>query len=373
MKTIGVVCLLLLSASVLSQSSVNVDCSDTNKFLVWLKTKNSDTVLATPNTSKPAAGWGACEQTWGTAGTCCDATKLKGAFKPMAEEIKKGWGKFMDSVKKFMDNSKKLKENAGGDRVKEKVDAAKSDSKIDLKGLNGDQAKAISAKMDNLGQQLKTFKDKADKCMKATVAVRTNIFCAGCQSGNGFSLTGSVLSYTFESGSCNAALEACIPVWSFMFDLQAQMLIAHEVKRKERGSGEAPKGVPKIPKGLDFGALATLFTNCATGKAEGSCTQANLDSICGSFISFKKPEPLATAPEDSDLNTAAGSRLLQNTENPDDGAGAAANGGIRLNRDSAALADVSVDASNTGSSNQNNSGNILMVGILSLVAAAISI
>lgn len=368
MKTFGVVCLLLLSASVVTQAP---DCSATNNFLTWLKTKSSETVLAAALTTKPAAGWGACETTWGTVGTCCDATKLKGAFKPMVDDLKMSWGKFMGGVKKFMDNGKKLKENAGGDKVKEKVEAAKADAKIDLKGLTGDQAKAIAAKIDTMGQQLKTFKEKADLCIKASVQVRTNIFCAGCQSGTGFALTNNVLTYTFESGSCNAALEVCIPVWSFMFDLQAQMLIAHEVKRKDKGTGEAPKGVPKIPKGLDFGALATLFTNCATGKAEGSCTQANLDSICGSFISFKKPEPLADAPAEADLNTAAGARLLQDTT--DDGAGAAGSGGIKLNRDSAALAEASIDASNTGSSGTASSGNILMVGILSLVAAAVSL
>jgi len=294
----------------------------------------------------------------------------------MAEENKMSWGKFMDGVKKFMDNSRKLKENAGGAMVKEKVEAAKADANIDLKGLTGDQAKAIVTKLDNLGEQLKTFKDKADACFKATNAVRTNIFCTGCQVGTGFTLTNNDLTYTFETGTCNAALEVCVPVWSFMFDLQAQMLIAHEVKRKEKGaptSTEKPKGVPQIPRGKDFGALSTYFTKCATGKVTADCLQADLDTLCGIFISFKKPEPLAAPPADADIGVATGARLLQDAS-ANDGTGSAGNNGIKLNVEATALADTGVDASNTGgSTTSGSSGNILMVGLLSLVAAAISI
>lgn len=368
-------CLLIVGAALVAPTfAATPDCTASNPFYAWLKGKNPDAVLAAANTTRPSTGWEVCDTTWGTDGTCCDITKLKGAFNQIAGDVKKGWGEFMSGFKKFKDASKKVKEGAGGADVKTKVDGAKAkDATADFQGLNGDQAKAIMDKIDTLDAQLKTFKEKADTCFKAANQVRSNIFCSGCQVGTGFTLTGADLTYTFQTTTCNAALEACVPVWSLMFNLQAQMQIAVEVRRVEAKTGEKPKGPPKIPRGKSFGDLATLFTACPNGKVESGCTQDNLDTLCGIFVSFKKPEPIAKPADDSDLkNGAPPARLLQ-TSTENDGTGAVGQAGLQLNKEQKPMtADVSIDASQTGEA-AKSAGNILIVSLVGLVALFTSI
>lgn len=372
--------MLIIGAALVAPTfAATPDCSGTNNFLAWLKVKKADAVLAAALTTRPTTGWEVCDTTWGTDGTCCDVTKLKGAFNGVAGDVKKGWGQFMEGFKKFKDASKKVKEGAGGADVKTKVDGAKTkDATADFKGLSGDQAKAIMDKIDTLDAQLKTFKDKADLCFKAANQVRSNIFCSGCQTGTGFTLNGADLTYAFVSGTCNAALEACVPVWSLMFNLQAQMQIAVEVRRVEAKTGEKPRGPPKIPRGKSFGDLATLFTGCPNGKVETGCTQENLDTLCGIFVSFKNPEPIAKPADDNDLNNGAppaappAKRLLQTTGTENDGTGAVSQTGLQLNKEQKPMtADVSIDASQTGEAAK--SGNILIVSLLGLVALFTSI
>lgn len=370
-------CLLVIGAALVVPSMAAApDCTDTNNFVKWLKVAHPDAVSATALTA-PAAGWEVCTTTWGTDGTCCNVEKLKGAFNKIAGDVKKGWGEFISGFKKFKDASKKVKEGAGGADVKTKVEGAKTKGG-EFNGLTSDQAKAIMEKIDTLDAQLKTFKEKADVCFKAANEVRSNIFCSGCQTGTGFSMSGSDLTYTFVSTTCNTALEACVPVWSLMFNLQAQMQIAVEVRRTERGSGDKPKGPPKLPRGKSFGELATLFTSCPNGKVEAgsTCTQENLDTLCGLFVSFKKPEPIAKPADDTDLQNGAPpaappARLLQSTTE-DDGTGVAAAGGLTLNKEKKPLtADVSIDASQTGEAAKH--GSVLIVSILGLVTLFTSI
>lgn len=367
--TTTTLCLLVIGAALVAPTFAAPDCTAANPFLTWLKEKNADAVLASA-LARPAVGFEVCDTTW-TEGTCCDVTKLKGAFNRVAGDVKKGWGEFMDGFRKFKDASKKVKEGAGGADVKAKVDAAKAKDG-DFQGMTSDQAKAVMDKIDTLDAQLKTFKETADKCFKAANEVRSNIFCSGCISSAGFTSGQSGLTYTFTSGTCNAALEACVPVWSLMFNLQAQMQIAVEVRRTSGAATDKPKGPPKIPRNKSFGDLATLFTSCPNGKAEGSCTQDNLDTLCGIFVSFKKPEPIAKPADDTDLkNGAPPARLLQG-DTTDDGTGAVAQSGLVLNKEKKPMsADVSIDASQTGEAAK--SGNILIVSLLGLVALFTSI
>lgn len=370
--TTTTLCLLVIGAALVAPTfAAAPDCTTANNpFLAWLKERNADAVLAA-SLARPAAGFEVCDTTW-TEGTCCDVTKLKGAFNKVAGDVKKGWGEFMDGFRKFKDASKKVKEGAGGADVKAKVDGAKAkDPTADFQGLNGDQAKAIMDKIDTLDAQLKTFKETADKCFKAANEVRSNIFCSGCISATGFTTGASGLTYTFQTTTCNAALEACVPVWSLMFNLQAQMQIAVEVRRANGNTTDKPKGPPKIPRGKSFGDLATLFTACPNGKVEGTCTQDNLDTLCGIFVSFKKPEPIAKPADDTDLkNGAPPARILQDTT--DDGTGAVGQAGLQLNKEKKPMtADVSIDASQTGEAAK--SGNILIVSLVGLVALFTSI
>lgn len=370
-------CLLVIGATLVAPSmALTPDCTDANHFVKWLKGVQAEAVSATALTA-PAAGWEVCSTTWGNDGTCCNVDKLKGAFNKIAGEVKKGWGEFINGFKKFKDASKKVKEGAGGADVKTKVDGAKAKGG-DFNGLTSDQAKAIMEKIDTLDAQLKTFKEKADTCFKAANQVRSNIFCSGCQTGAGFTLNGADLTYTFVSATCNTALEACVPVWSLMFNLQAQMQIAVEVRRAEKGSGDKPKGPPKLPRSKSFGDLATLFTSCPNGKVEAGvpCTQDNLDTLCGLFVSFKKPEPIAKPADDSDLQNGAPAdappkRLLQSSTETD-GTGVAGAGGISLNKEQKPMtADVSIDASQTGEAAKH--GSVLIVSILGLVTLFTSI
>ena len=368
-------CLLIIGAALVAPTfAATPDCNTaTNLFLAWAKERNAESVLTAANTARPGTGWEVCDSTWGTDGTCCVVDKLKGVFNKVAGDVKKGWGEFMDGFRKFKDASKKVKEGAGGADVKAKVDGAKAkDATADFKGLSSDQAKAIMDKIDTLDTQLKTFKETADKCFQAANQVRTSIFCSGCQVGTGFTNGATGLTYTFQTGTCNAALEACVPVWSLMFNLQAQMQIAVEVRRANGNTTEKPRGPPpKMPKNKSFGDLATLFTACPNGKIEGTCTQENLDTLCGIFVSFKKPEPIAKPADDTDLKSGAPpARLLQDTT--DDGTGTSGQAGIQLNKESKPMtADVSIDASQTGEAAK--SGNILIVSLVGLVALFTSI
>jgi hypothetical protein len=383
-STIGSICLLALSICLIAPiQTATPDCTDANNFWKWLKTKQANATLTTANTARPQTGWEICDTTWGADGTCCDLTNLKDTFKKVAGDVMKSWKDFMDGFKKFKDNSKKLKEAAGGADVKGKVDKAKAadSSSYDFNGMSSDQAQAVMNKIDTLDDQLKTFKDKANACFNASNAVRASVFCSGCQTGTGFSLTNNALTYTFKTGTCNAALEACVPVWSLMFNLQAQMVVAVQIRNKDKGSKDKPKGPPPLPKNKNFGEMATLFTNCATGKVEGTCTQANLDTLCGMFISFKNAEPIAKPADDTDMSNAqppadAPKRVIQSTST-DDGTGVSdPTAGIVLNAEMKTIpTGVAVDAATMGqdTSTTSSNGNILILSLLALLAYLTSI
>lgn len=381
-KSTSSILLIVAVACLLAPAfSATPDCTAGNPFYTWLKGEFPDAALAAANTARPTTGWEACDDTWGTDGTCCDLSKLKDSFKKIAGGVKKGWDDFMQGYKQFKDMSKKVKDAAGGANAKAKFEGMKGDAAYDLKGLSSDQAQAIVNKIDTLEADLKTFKDKADACFKASNNIRSNIFCSGCQTGTGFSNVNGAdgkqaLSYTFKSGTCNDAIAACVPVWSFMFNMQAQMLLAVQAKRKDNGGkGDAPKGPPTVPRGKSFGDLATFFTNCPDGKVSTTCTQDNLDNLCGIFISFKKPEPIAKPMDSTDAATAAPpARLLQAaTASTDDGTGTTSASGLTLNKETKTLSSgLTIDASTTGSST-SNSGNILLVSFIAMIIAALSI
>jgi hypothetical protein len=383
--TTSIVCLLAVSVCLVAPTqAVTPVCSDTNPFWTWLKSLQADAVLSTANTTRPTAGWEVCDTTWGTDGTCCDLSKLKENFKKVAGQVMKGWKDFMDGFKKFKDNSSKIKQAAGGADIKTKVDSAKAAAPaLDFNGMSGEQAQAVMNKIDTLDEQLKTFKSKADACFNASNAVRGSLFCSGCQSGTGFTFATNVLTYTFQTGTCNTALEACVPVWSLMFNLQAQMAIAVQVRNKEKGNTDKPKGPPALPKGKNFGQMATIFTNCPNGKVEGTCTQADLDLLCGMFISFKNAEPIAKPADDTDMSNAQpgttttpaapAKRVLQTTT-ADDGTGTGAASGIKLNAETKMIpSGVAVDATTMGQDTAASHGNIIVLSLLALLAYLTSI
>lgn len=371
---------MLLSSKVLSQTA-NCDPT-TNKFLAWFTSAAAGVSAEDPSLTKPQAksgDWPICATTWGTEGTCCDPTKFQTAYKKIIDTHVTEWGKFIAGVKKYVANKDKLKQVAGGADVKTKfeaVDAANKD------GLTSDQAKAFVDKLDTIKDDITTFKAKALDCFKATNVLRTNVFCVGCQNSAGISQPASVMFARFVSGTCNTAVKACAPVWSFMFGLQAQLKVAYEVRRKEK-SGNAATGFSKFPNAKTFGDIATLVSNCATGEVvSGKCTQANLDEFCIAFFNFKKVEPVIVAPVDADITYASTtSRLLQG---PDvDGSLTLDSDGLELNKQTTVVSEptTQIDVSKTGeldatptptpnNTQQSTSGNILMVSLIAALVTA---
>lgn len=328
--------------------------------------------MAAPKTDRPATGWEVCDTTWGTTGTCCDIAKLKSAFNSRTMEIANGWQRFITGLGKFRSAIARLKDARGTNaNAKTNLQAMSTDTaNYNLQGLTADQASAVVSKLDTLDTDLATFKTSATTCFQATKKIRGAIFCSGCLNGNGFTKPASDLVYTFKSGTCNDAIKACAPIWNFMFNIQAQLTLAVQLKRKAKNGSGTPPNPPKLPKSKTFGDLASYFTDCPTGELTGACTQAKLDQICGTFISFKNPEALADQPSTTDLGTATASRLLQTqTGSADDGTGSSdPNSGIVLNAETNPVtSSTSVDASNAG--NEAAFGNIISFALMALLSS----
>lgn len=354
----------------------SADCSSANLFLTWLDTVVPGAKLSAVNTTRPTGGWEVCDTTWGTTGTCCDVTKLKSAFNKRTTEIKNGWQRFITGLGKFRSAIARLKA-ARGTNAKANLQAMSADSaNYNLQGLTADQAETVVNKLDTLDTDLTTFRSKAAACFEATKKIRGAIFCNGCLNGASFSKPASDLVYTFRTGTCNDAIKACAPIWNFMVNIQSQLVLAVELKRKSKnGAGTRPTA-PKVPKSKLLGNLVTQLADCPTGELSTSCTQTKLDEICGTFISFKNPETVAEEPNTTDLSTATAARLLQASPSggetaaagsADDGTGSAsANAGISLNAETKPVADsTSVDATNAG--NESAFGNIISFALMAFL------
>lgn len=290
--------LLLVSSCMVNAQTV---CDKDSGFLKFLESLQAGTVAVT---AKPqSGGWTVCAKVFAdSANTCCDPVKLKLAFKTAAESVKAEWGKFIEGVARYKNSAMAIKIVAGGDAVQTKAQEVATN----LDSITADQAKAIVGKLDSINDDITTFKTKAAACFAAANIARTNIFCAACAKSDQLAGTTDV-TFKFKSGSCAALFDSCHPVWSFMFNLQAAVKVAYEVKRgKTRTAAEAPKGVPAVPSGSKLGDIQSRFSKCASGKAgQGTCTTAEVDAICKDFLNFKKAEPFATAPNNDDLTQAA--------------------------------------------------------------------
>jgi hypothetical protein len=373
------------------------DCSSTNQLLSWLRQIQSEVVLASPNYNKPSGGWGVCETTWGNDGTCCNISQLNYLWRArLIYNEMYTISNFVSYLRYQQNNLKKLKEIAGGVNFKAKIDATIADPSSDFKGMTAEQAKATIQKIDNWDTDLKSFKDKANYCINATNNAKSAIICWGCQSGSYFehfvypqpnnpSYSYSTLGYMFQSGTCNTVLEYCIPVWSFMFNIQAQIVIALEVRKKDRGgSTDSAIGGSTLPKNKSFGEVLGLFTACPNTTIGANCTQDILDTICGLFVSFKQSHQIPQLTDRTDIAKAVSTRLLQ-TGWPNEGLGAVSSvtlSGIKLDSESKPFTssnDVDMTildpiplASNTTRAVRSNA-NTLMFGLLSLVGCILYI
>lgn len=391
--------LFLLAASVLTENLTPTCAPATDVFLKYLNTLQTGAAVDTA-VSKPNSGWTVCEVSWGTGKTCCDATNLKLAFKKEADKAKTAWNSFAIGIKKFKDAATKLKTAAGT------VASATTAAKANFAGLSDSQGQAMVDKLGTINAEIDAFKMKASDCFKATNKARSNLFCEGCTNLAFFTQaqTSDPLKFTFKTETCNAVVAACVPVWSFILNLQGALTVAHAVRRG--GGATAPAGIPKFAGSTTYGQVATLLGKCPTGAVYAAdCTQANLDSICAAFFNIKLAEPIVKAPEDTDITAASPAttaRILQTGS--EDGTGAAdadATKGVVLNAaNTMILEDATIDVSavegtpvptggnntstganntSTGANNttttasEKKSGNILMMSIVGLVSAFVSL
>lgn len=349
-------------------------CDKTKLGLKYLETWQAGTVVPT---MKGSSDWTVCKNMYGMAvESCCEPTMLKMSFMKLAQTVKMSWDKFLGDVSKFRMSAAKIKAAAGGSDAMNKAEMYKDR----LMGLTGAQAQAIVNRLDAVSDYIGMLKDKASGCFMAANVARTNILCAACQNSDqimeSMTYPGDIV-FKYKAGSCNALVEACYPVWDYMLKMQAQVLIAHEIKRGSGGS--ATKGTPKLPGTMTYGALYTINAKCTTGKVVASmCEQADIDNICHANLNFHAPEPIGMGVNTDDFNMAS-ARLLAATVNGGTGT-VTMSGGIDLMAETMAIDTTTmIDASKVGdmtsNGNMNNnqsSGNILMLSLVGMIAAAVA-
>lgn len=372
--------LLVLSTGIMCQAvSDPVDCNKNSRpFLSYLDSLEPGTVSETP-LPRTVGGWTVCTRSWGNS-TCCDSAKLRIAYKKVVEPIRDSWQNFLNTIVKFKNIAEKLRIAAGGDDSENRAEQVKHN----LRGLSKEQAKFIVDRMASIFTLFQNQIYEIDSCFSSTNLLRTNFFCAACQGSQSFFIDQN----SNLKANGNFQSNSCIKVWKLMFEMQAGLLIAHEVKRGATGS--PPVGIPTLP-GIQFGEMYDLFSKCPDGATTPSCSWDELNKIGRIYFNFKRAEPIVVPMNDQDLLVVNSSRLLQTvTEDGTLVAGSATTffqgefsemESIRINAGNSSLSPfphanntnwTGVNTTSQFSSNNGgaSSGNILMASFVWLVVMA---